>query len=67
MQVIPVMATFAQIVDEIEISYMVERGVTHRQIAIHFQNIYPNVRVSVKEVCKDTVNYLASDVSPKKL
>ena len=33
------MATFAEIVNEAEIRYIVERGVTHRQIAIHFENI----------------------------
>ena len=38
------MATLAEIVDEAEIRYMIERGVTHRQIATHFQNIFPNVR-----------------------
>ena len=50
------MATFAEIVDEAEIRYMIERGVTHRQIAIHFQNIFPNVRGiserSVQRYCK---------------
>ena len=53
---IPVMATFAEIVNEAEIRYIVERGVTHRQIPIHFQNIYPNVRGiserSVRRYCK---------------
>ena len=54
----PVMATFAEIADEAESRYMVERGVSHRQIAIYFQNIYPNVRGinerSVRRYCKYT-------------
>ena len=61
------MATFAEIVNEAEIRYIVERGVTHRQIAILFKIFIRMLEESVKEVCEDTVNYLALDVSPKKL
>ena len=72
---IPVMATFAEVVIEAEIRYIVERGVTHRQIPIHFQNIYPNVRGiserSVRRYCKllgirrlsqEVVNLMVSDL-----
>ena len=33
---IPVMATFAEIVNEAEVRYIVERGITIRQVALHF-------------------------------
>ena len=74
MYVIPVMATFAEVVNEAEIRYIVERGVTHCQIAIHFQNIYPNVRgisersvrrycklLSIRHLSQEVVNLMVSD------
>ena len=58
---IPVIATFVDIVDEAEIRYMVERGLTHCQIAIHFQNIYPNVR-GISEMAMTMTNFFSEKI-----